>query len=102
MKRFQSRMQVFIRHLFVSAGHNFFGHHGGPAGTHPTVPLPHLQCRAGRGIEGDRFFDYKPDYRGQITFFAFTKKSSVRFTARSSCLTPFAETSWSRAWIWRH
>ena len=28
-------------------------------------------CRAGRGIEGDRFFDYKEDYKGQITFFAW-------------------------------
>ena len=27
-------------------------------------------CRAGRGIEGDRFLDYKADYKGQITFFA--------------------------------
>ena len=25
---------------------------------------------AGRGILGDRFFDYKPGYKGQITFFA--------------------------------
>ena len=27
-------------------------------------------CRAGRGIEGDRFLDFKADYKGQITFFA--------------------------------
>lgn len=25
---------------------------------------------AGHGIRGDRFFDYRADYRGQITFFA--------------------------------
>lgn len=25
---------------------------------------------AGRGIEGDRFFNHKADYQGQITFFA--------------------------------
>jgi MOSC domain-containing protein YiiM len=25
---------------------------------------------AGRGLRGDRFFDYKPDYTGQITFFS--------------------------------
>ncbi len=29
-----------------------------------------IECVAGRGIRGDRFFDYKPDYKGQITFFA--------------------------------
>ncbi len=26
--------------------------------------------RAGHGIEGDRFFDFKDNYKGQITFFA--------------------------------
>ncbi len=25
---------------------------------------------AGRGLVGDRFFDFKPDYKGQATFFA--------------------------------
>jgi len=28
------------------------------------------ECLAGRGIRGDRFFDFKKDYKGQITFFA--------------------------------
>jgi MOSC domain-containing protein YiiM len=62
-------VQVLIRHLFVSPGHNFFGHHGRPADENPTLAVERVQCRAGRGIEGDRFFDYKPDYNGQITFF---------------------------------
>ena len=29
-----------------------------------------IECVAGHGIRGDRFFDYKEDYKGQITFFA--------------------------------
>lgn len=28
-----------------------------------------ITCLAGRGIEGDRFLDFKDDYKGQITFF---------------------------------
>lgn len=31
---------------------------------------PEIACRAGRGIVGDRFLDFKDDYKGQITFFA--------------------------------
>ncbi len=62
-------MQATIQQLYVSPGHNFFGHHGKPAGSNPTQEVAELHCRAGRGIEGDRFFDYKPDYAGQITFF---------------------------------
>lgn len=34
------------------------------------LEVPEINCLAGRGIEGDRFFDYKPHYKGQITFFA--------------------------------
>ena len=28
-----------------------------------------MECVAGKGLRGDRFFDYKEDYKGQITFF---------------------------------
>lgn len=58
-----------IRHIFISPGHNFFGHHGESAGDHPMLEAESIECLAGRGIRGDRFFDYKPDYKGQITFF---------------------------------
>lgn len=59
-----------VVHLFVSSGHNYFGHHGEPAGTHPMRAVRKFHCVAGRGVEGDRFFDFKRDYKGQITFFA--------------------------------
>ncbi len=61
---------VRIEHLYVSAGHNFFGHNGLPPGEFPVQERSEITCVAGRGIEGDRFFDYKPDYKGQITFFS--------------------------------
>jgi MOSC domain-containing protein YiiM len=59
-----------IRQLFLSPGHNFFGHHEQPQGVHPLVEKEELSCVAGRGIMGDRFFDYKDNYKGQITFFS--------------------------------
>jgi MOSC domain-containing protein YiiM len=61
---------VKIRHLYISPGHNYFGQHGQPPGEHPLVERAEIRCVAGRGIEGDRFFDYKENYKGQITFFA--------------------------------
>lgn len=60
---------VTIHHLYRSPGHNFFGHHGKPAGETPIEECDQLELVAGSGIVGDRFFDYKPDYKGQITFF---------------------------------
>ena len=34
------------------------------------VEVEEVQCVAGKGLMGDRFFDWKPDYKGQATFFA--------------------------------
>jgi MOSC domain-containing protein YiiM len=64
--------------LFISPGHNFIGHHGQPAGEHPILAVDHIECVAGRGIRGDRFFDHKPDYKGQITFFALEVIEAMR------------------------
>jgi MOSC domain-containing protein YiiM len=67
-----------VEHLFVSPGHNFFGHHDQPAGEHPIIPADQIECVAGRGIRGDRFFDYKENYKGQITFFAMEVLEGLR------------------------
>ncbi len=69
---------IRIHHLFVSPGHNYFGHHGGPPGEHPIVEVDRVECVAGRGIVGDRFFDFKEDYKGQITFFSLEVFDALR------------------------
>jgi MOSC domain-containing protein YiiM len=61
---------VEICHLYISRGHNFFGHHGREPDDHPAIEVPSIECVAGHGIRGDRFFDYQEDYKGQITLFA--------------------------------
>ncbi len=71
-------MSATIHQMFISPGHNYFGHHGKPAGEDPTVEVNTINCVAGRGIEGDRFFDYKEDYKGQITFFAWEDFEAIK------------------------
>jgi MOSC domain-containing protein YiiM len=61
---------VEVCQLYISAGHNFFGHHGREPDSHPAIQVDSIECVAGHGISGDRFFDYKTDYKGQITFFS--------------------------------
>jgi MOSC domain-containing protein YiiM len=61
---------IRIEHLFVSPGHNYFGHHGRSAGEYPVLEPDEVECVAGRGLRGDRFFDRDPDHKGQITFFS--------------------------------
>ncbi|MBL9139017.1 MAG: MOSC domain-containing protein [Verrucomicrobiales bacterium] len=67
-----------VEHLFISPGHNYVGHHGVPPGTHPLVELMEVECVAGRGLRGDRYFDHREDYKGQVTFFAMEVLEALR------------------------
>jgi MOSC domain-containing protein YiiM len=61
---------MHIRQIFISEGHNYFGHHGRAPDDHPLVEVRQIECVAGHGIRGDRFYDYRDNYKGQITFFS--------------------------------
>jgi hypothetical protein len=67
----QSRpMRIKIHYIFISSGHNFFGHHGQPPGNHLMVEKQEIDCVAGHGLVGDRFFSFEKNYKGQVTFFS--------------------------------
>ena len=34
------------------------------------MAVAEVECVAGRGLKGDRFFDFKENYKGQVTFFS--------------------------------
>jgi MOSC domain-containing protein YiiM len=61
---------VEICNLYISPGHNFVGHHGQEPDDYPMIEVATIECVAGRGIRGDRYFDFKDDYKGQVTFFS--------------------------------
>lgn len=46
------------------------GHHGQRPGEHPTLEVNEVECVAGQGLVGDRFLNFKEDYKGQVTFFS--------------------------------
>lgn len=69
---------IRVEHLFISPDHNFHGHHGQPAGQNPIIAVEQIECVAGRGIRGDRYFDHKPDYKGQITCFSMEVLEALR------------------------
>ena len=69
-----------IKHLYVSLEHNFVGHNNREPGTIPMQDFPEIECRQGSGIVGDRYFNHKPDYKGQITFFAKETFERIRET----------------------
>jgi MOSC domain-containing protein YiiM len=80
--------QIRVAQLFISPGHNFFGHHGRPPGEQPLVECTEIRCVAGRGIEGDRFFDFRANYKGQITFFASEVFADLCWRLGASGMSP--------------
>ena len=82
--------KIDLKHFFISEGHNFFGHHGQPAGQHGIHEVKELQCVAQRGIVGDRFFDHKDNYKGQITFFSWEIFEQLRQAVHAPDAKPSA------------
>lgn len=59
-----------IVRLYVSPGHNYVGHFGREPGTHPMLERSEVECVAGHGLVGDRYFRPNSTAKGQVTFFA--------------------------------
>ncbi len=59
-----------LHRIFVSEGHSYFGRHGKGSLKLPVNEVGQVKCVAGRGLLGDRFFDHKEDYKGQVTLFS--------------------------------
>ena len=86
-------MKVTITHLFTSTGHDFKGRHGLDRENHGVVEHDRVECVAGRGIVGDRYFDKPEGHRGQVTFFdeAVAKGARAHFD-----LAPFSPSVFRR------
>jgi MOSC domain-containing protein YiiM len=59
-----------LHRIFIAEGHSFFGRHGRGSAPFPIREVSAVECVAGRGLRGDRFFGHKPDYTGQVTLFS--------------------------------
>lgn len=70
--------EVEILHLFKSPGHDFRGRFGKERMEHEIVDQEEIELVAGSGIVGDRYFDFKPDFKGQVTFFDAAVWDEVR------------------------
>jgi molybdopterin synthase catalytic subunit len=64
--------------IWISPGNDFRGHHGMPRGDHGIERVMEIECIAGMGLRGDRYFGYKPDFKGQVTFIDASAVEAVR------------------------
>lgn len=79
-------MRVELLQLLTSPDHNYVGHHGRPSDDFPMVAHDEIELVEGRGIRGDRFFDWKQDFKGQITFIDEAVVEAVRDHAGNPAL----------------
>lgn len=77
-----------IRHIFISPGHIYVGHHGKPAGKHPIEEVESVECVAGQGLRGDRYFGHKENFKGQITLFEWEVYEQLRQTCGGGNTSP--------------
>ncbi len=73
--------------IWISSGNDFRGHHGMERGNHEIESLAEVECVAGMGLRGDRYFGYKPDFKGQVTFFDAAAVDAVRETFKQPDLS---------------
>jgi molybdopterin synthase catalytic subunit len=64
--------------IWISEGNDFRGRHELGRLDHGIRGVSEVECVAGMGLRGDRYFGYKPDFKGQVTFFDADAVQAVR------------------------
>lgn len=64
--------------IWISPGNDFRGHHRTERGEHGIESVGEIECVAGMGLKGDRYFGYKQDFKGQVTFLDADAVQAVR------------------------
>lgn len=60
---------VILQHIYISGGHDYWGKQGEGRLQNGITEVDEIECVAGKGLRGDRYFGYRPDFKGQVTFF---------------------------------
>jgi len=61
---------ITIHRIFLSSGHDFKGRFEKGRLNHEVTDVDSVECVAGRGLVGDRYFDFKDNYKGQVSLIA--------------------------------
>lgn len=64
--------------IWISEGNDFRGRHDKGRLEHGIRGVSEVECVAGMGLRGDRYFGYKPDFKGQVTFLNRDAVQAVR------------------------
>ena len=70
--------QAELLEIWISEGNDFRGRHEKGRLDHGIRGVTEVECVSGMGLRGDRYFGYKPDFKGQVTFFDADAVQAVR------------------------
>ena len=70
--------QAELVEIWISPGNDFRGRHELGRLEHGIEGVAEVECVAGMGLRGDRYFGYKPDFKGQVTFLDASVVEAVR------------------------
>jgi len=81
---------IKVENIFISPEHGYIGQDPENAKSAQMDSVSSVDCVAGSGLRGDRFFGYKENYIGQATFFsAEVLQGVMEHTGADSC-PPYA------------
>jgi len=67
-----------LHHIYISEGHDYWGKRGEGRMCHGVSEPGEVECVAGMGLRGDRYFGFRADFKGQVTFFDLAVVEAVR------------------------
>ena len=70
--------QAELLEIWISSGNDFRGRHEKGRLDHGINSVPEIECVAGMGLRGDRYFGFKENFKGQVTFFDAGAVQGVR------------------------
>lgn len=61
--------RAMLKAIFISGGHDYWGRQGEGRLCSGITSVAEVECVAGKGLMGDRYFGYRENFKGQVTFF---------------------------------
>ncbi len=58
---------AILKKIYISPESNYWKHKKGEPGPAPTFSPLEAECHEGSGLVGDRFYDFKKEYGGQVS-----------------------------------
>lgn len=69
---------IEIAAIYISPDHDFRGRHGMERNNNSVHAVEGVECITDKGLVGDRYFGFRDNYKGQITFFNWEIFESLR------------------------